>query len=60
MQPCIKFRTAKLCPFLSAFIRVNPRPIMFSPRCPILGMGLFRKRGFRDARAGIDKPEALV
>jgi gluconate 2-dehydrogenase gamma chain len=45
MQQCMKVRTAKPCLFLSVFIRVHPWPIIFSRKCPILGMGLFRKIG---------------
>jgi hypothetical protein len=46
MQPCIPFRTAKLC---LALIGVHPRlsaAKMFSRKCSIMGMGLFGKLPF--------------
>jgi hypothetical protein len=46
MQTYMQVPIAQPCLFSSAFIRVNPWPILFPPRCSILEMGLFGKIAF--------------
>jgi hypothetical protein len=54
MQPCVHIRTAEVCLFLCGAAFQAAAPIssaLFEARkCPILGLGLFRKESYRQPK----------